>query len=117
MTQTIVDEKLFAYQERLNQGCKSCGEKAKRWLQFHHREPRKKLFNIASGVRRQSITKEMFDLELEKCDVLCVVCHKKEHKIRGLHGPANASLGRQKKLDLLRNKLAITKKLRGDHGN
>lgn len=98
-------EKQHAYEARLKNGCEKCGTTGKRYLQFHHREPRKKLFNISWGLKHESISKEMFELELEKCDVLCAVCHRREHADKRLPGPRNAKLARPREIDRLRNRL------------
>lgn len=61
-------------------GCCVCGSKDR--LQFHHREPAKKVSH-----RIFSWAKERIEEELEKCDLLCFKCHKKEHTLLGkTHG-------------------------------
>jgi hypothetical protein len=58
--------------------CIKCGEKEVICLEFHHRNPEEKLFEIADGITRFShaIVLE----EINKCDLLCVNCHLKFHK-------------------------------------
>lgn len=56
--------------------CK-CGED--RWwvLDFHHRDPLTKEYNISSLIRKGS--KKNILKEIEKCDVLCSNCHRDLH--------------------------------------
>lgn len=57
-------------------------------LDFHHKNPAEKDFNI--GDSSSSISTERFIEkivpELEKCDLLCPNCHRQEHLIMGLKG-------------------------------
>lgn len=55
-------------------GCKACGEKDVRALDFHHRDPLTK-YKCVSGLWCAS-WKRIHD-EIEKCDVLCANCHIK----------------------------------------
>lgn len=57
-------------------GCKNCGEKDPDCLDFHHRDPKEKLFNIALSGNRD--WPDIF-AEIKKCDVLCTNCHRKHH--------------------------------------
>lgn len=60
--------------------CNHCGRTDVDVLTFHHKDPRTKLFNIAewiSGIRR--ITFEEVKRELDKCEILCLNCHKRVH--------------------------------------
>jgi len=45
-------------------------------LEFHHREPHKKDFTIASNT---NIAWNKLKKEIEKCDLLCANCHREEH--------------------------------------
>lgn len=60
-------------------GCERCGTKTGSF-QFHHRDPSTKEFGILGN-----ITKPLKPLiaEIEKCDILCVDCHKYIHRARG----------------------------------
>ena len=63
------------------QGCRACGYiKCLSALEFHHRDPLKKLFTIG---RSQSLYKppELVRVEIEKCDVLCSVCHRMTERV------------------------------------
>ena len=60
-------------------GCEKCGyNKCMAALQFHHRDPSLKKFQLdyrnLSNRKRECI----FD-ELDKCDLLCANCHMEEH--------------------------------------
>lgn len=54
--------------------CQNCGETDSLCLDFHHRDPKTKLFNVRDGVNRG--IKKMLE-EIAKCDVLCCNCHRK----------------------------------------
>jgi len=63
--------------------CSNCPENDPVCLDFHHRNPNEKEIGlsrvIANGWGKNRILKE-----IEKCDVLCSNCHRKEHaKIAG----------------------------------
>jgi hypothetical protein len=58
----------------LRDRCVDCG--ATTDLHFHHRDPTTKAFTIGSGNGRPWRTLEV---EIAKCDVLCVVCHDARH--------------------------------------
>lgn len=60
-------------------GCEKCGyNKCSRCLSFHHRDPRKKKFNLDL----RNIGNFSWDVvldEFEKCDLLCMNCHGEHH--------------------------------------
>lgn len=61
--------------------CEKCGyNKCEDALQFYHRKPREKKFNLSikSGYREW----EDFLEESKKCDLLCLNCHAEEHRRR-----------------------------------
>lgn len=58
--------------------CSRCGETHPACLDFHHRNPGKKFASIADMVGRGYGVKSILK-EIEKCDVLCSNCHRKEH--------------------------------------
>ena len=63
---------------KLISGCKNCGYcKHPRALEFHHRDPATKLFDVASAVTGIGFGK--FLEEISKCDVLCANCHAEHH--------------------------------------
>jgi hypothetical protein len=59
--------------------CEKCGyDKCSRCLQFHHRDPKKKSFNMdlrRIGNKNWKVVLE----EFAKCDVLCANCHGELH--------------------------------------
>ena len=58
---------------KLAMGCVECGyDEHHSALQFHHRNPIEKVFNLA---RCENFTWQMIQKEVEKCDVLCSNCH------------------------------------------
>jgi hypothetical protein len=57
--------------------CKICGyNKCIGALEFHHRNPNKKEFNISG----RSIKFEKIKVELDKCDLVCCNCHRELHE-------------------------------------
>jgi hypothetical protein len=69
-------------QERLRNGCAICGVDHQACLEFHHRVPEQKRFNIATFVASEKWTptgKEKLEEELRKCEVLCTLCHRRLH--------------------------------------
>jgi hypothetical protein len=58
--------------------CAQCGENHPATLQFHHRDPQKKDFNLSEAVR-EGYSIERIKKEVAKCIVLCANCHAKEH--------------------------------------
>jgi hypothetical protein len=72
----------------------------RRTVIFHHRDPSQKLANIS-----QSIGFKNFDFvmaEVEKCDLLCSLCHRKRHhwdkELRGKTRPWTIRKGRQNRI-------------------
>lgn len=63
---------------KISLGCYKCGEKDHRCLDFHHRVPEEKSFEIAFGLQRGLARQRVF-AEIQKCDVMCSNCHRKEH--------------------------------------
>lgn len=57
--------------------CKICGEDHPACLEFHHKNPDEKEFNLGQAYFRYG--KEKIKIELEKCDILCANCHRIEH--------------------------------------
>ena len=49
-------------------------------LDFHHRNPQEKLFNITSALGEQSkYSWEVIVAEIQKCDLICACCHRIVH--------------------------------------
>lgn len=65
--------------EYLGSKCLNCG-----WVgdlsgfDFHHRNPLEKDFNPSAG-NLANMSWESVKIELDKCDLLCALCHRKEH--------------------------------------
>ena len=57
-------------------GCVLCGNTDLRFLEFHHRDPRQKSFNISASRSRPP---RLVMAEIAKCDVLCANCHRAVH--------------------------------------
>lgn len=57
--------------------CSRCPESDPVCLDFHHRDPKTKDYNVAQLAR--GFPKERILAEVAKCDVLCANCHRKEH--------------------------------------
>jgi len=57
--------------------CRNCGEWRPECLQFHHRDPKEKKFNIGEWIKN-GVSLETLQAEIAKCDVLCANCHAVE---------------------------------------
>lgn len=63
--------------EFLGGRCQICGyDRCLSALSFHHRDPRKKKFSIASSY---NVSWKKLEKELKKCDLLCLNCHAEVH--------------------------------------
>ena len=63
----------FIRDYKLEAGCEICGyDEHSCALQFDHREPKEKLFNIARG---RDYPWKVFLAEIAKCRILCANCH------------------------------------------
>lgn len=73
-------KEIRTWMRSLRLACSKCGEDHPACLDFHHRDPKKKEFNLSSGmVSTYGYSKEKILREMEKCDVLCSNCHRKHH--------------------------------------
>lgn len=61
-----------------NLSCEKCGENHIATLDFHHKNPKKKEFQIGYAVR-YGYGKEKILNEIKKCNILCSNCHRKLH--------------------------------------
>ncbi len=61
-------------------GCSICGFKDYRALDFHHRVPEEKLFNISNYLNQHGISQQEVLNEIKKCDILCKNCHAILHR-------------------------------------
>lgn len=58
---------------KIERGCVRCGFKSHyAALQFHHRNPTEKKFDLSKG---ENYSWKMCEAELKKCDVVCANCH------------------------------------------
>jgi len=57
--------------------CCRCGESHIACIVFHHKDPCEKEYTIANKSKRYRL--EYIKKELEKCEILCANCHRKEH--------------------------------------
>lgn len=69
---------LYRWVDTLKVACILCGEPDTILLDFHHKDPSTKLTSISNAIRSQW-SKEKILGEIEKCDVICVRCHRKHH--------------------------------------
>jgi len=58
-------------------GCGRCPESHSACLQFHHKDPAQKEFEICDALLTRG--KDKILAEIEKCEVLCANCHLKLH--------------------------------------
>ncbi len=68
--------RLYYFEEKLKLECKRCGENHIACLEFHHLDPNKKEYEIASKIKHSF---QKLKKEIKKCIVLCSNCHRKEH--------------------------------------
>lgn len=64
--------------------CFRCPEEHPACLQFHHRDPTTKLFNITTKILatpKKYPWETAILPEIEKCDLLCANCHAKSHSV------------------------------------
>ncbi len=59
-------------------GCQVCGETDPVCLEFHHRDPKMKSFNLANNNAGTKPTSVLIE-EILKCTILCANCHRKVH--------------------------------------
>lgn len=63
--------------------CAKCGESKWYLLEFHHKEPEEKEFNISQWRKREI---KLAIEEIKKCDVLCKNCHAEFHFLNRENG-------------------------------
>ncbi len=61
-------------------GC-PCGERDPAALDFHHRDRASKVYNVS---QIHSLSREILNAEIAKCDVICSNCHRKSHRDENL---------------------------------
>lgn len=76
--QTRVEYKEWWDDLRSDLYCEECGENHPSCLDFHHKDPSQKKYNVSQMVNLK-IAKWKILLEISKCRVLCSNCHRKLH--------------------------------------
>ncbi len=71
----IKENRKFVWDYINSHDCLECGEPNPMLLEFAHRDPSNKSFNMASGTSRGLCVKTL-QAEMDKCDLLCVKCHR-----------------------------------------
>ncbi len=69
-----IKQKLYEF--LLTQKCIDCGESEVLYLDFDHRDPANKSFNLAVAMNR-GFAWSKIQSEIEKCDIRCVKCHRR----------------------------------------
>ena len=69
------DKKTYYQSIWSNAKCVDCGENRIVTLEFDHRDPASKRFNISSW-RLSTISLQDLKDEIDKCDVVCANCHR-----------------------------------------
>lgn len=67
------------HEYKSERGCSMCDEKDPICLEFHHRNEKKKLFNIGAYSKHRHSWSNILK-EIEKCDLVCANCHRKIHR-------------------------------------
>ena len=72
--------KLFAWYKEYKKtlSCSICGFSHPAAIDFHHRDPSKKNFNLSKAMR-SGVSIKTFLREVEQCDILCANCHRVLH--------------------------------------
>lgn len=66
---------IFIWNILLESKCKVCGEDDPLVLEFDHRDPETKAYNISEMLR---LSEAKISEEVAKCDVLCANCHRRK---------------------------------------
>ena|SRR5208337_3207565 len=75
----VIRNKKWLDQYKLERGCKVCGFKEHpSALDFHHRDPAQKSFEIGS-LHRKGWSLKRIQEEVNKCDILCANHHRMKH--------------------------------------
>lgn len=85
--------KIQAMHEYLGGRCVVCGSQER--LEFHHRDPTQKSFNIAQGWTKSW---EALTVELDKCELRCFEHHKQQHA--SVHGTLSMATNQGCRCDL-----------------
>lgn len=80
---TATVEKRREVLNSLKTPCEKCGEVRPWVIQFHHKNPSEKSYNIATMVLNGGRTAESVKEEVDKCVCLCSNCHDEFHWFYG----------------------------------
>ena len=72
----VLSDKLKTYKKDIK--CERCGEDHPSCMDFHHKDPSEKEVIISKAVHK-GWGWEKIKKEIDKCEVLCSNCHRKEH--------------------------------------
>jgi hypothetical protein len=75
-------DNIQVFVDSLKTKCVKCGEGRVYVIQFHHKDPNEKLFNIVTGARSHKSKEDVIE-EAKKCVCLCANCHKEFHYFYG----------------------------------
>ena len=79
LTKAALAQKHLSFINRIKEetGCRMCGIKDSRILDFHHTNGKEKLFAV--GTFRRAVGFERIKNEILKCEILCANCHRISH--------------------------------------
>ena len=90
--------------------CQDCGGTFPPWvMDFDHRDPAKKAFNLMSG-RAMLMSRARLIAEVEKCDIVCANCHA-ARTYRWLLTREHTTSGKSRRLDEQRRRWRAQAKL------
>jgi hypothetical protein len=72
----LSSKRRYLYEYKMCHPCTKCGVKDVRVLDFHHKNPKTKLFELANN--KSKTVPEVIN-EIRKCIILCKNCHAKHH--------------------------------------
>ncbi len=70
--------KRFIIQFLSDKPCETCKENDIRVLEFAHKDPSTKRFNVSDAATRLSYSIRSIEDEIAKCRILCANCHRRE---------------------------------------
>lgn len=69
----------FIWEIKKRNICSICGEERPECLEFHHRDPSKKVIKISRAAGLGWSVSRILE-EIKKCDIVCSGCHFKIHQ-------------------------------------
>jgi hypothetical protein len=73
--------RIFLRQYKEDKKCSRCSENHPACLDFHHIDPKNKLFTIGLEALSRKLSISKIEEEIKKCEILCSNCHRKLHYI------------------------------------